>query len=65
MSNFDTKEITLPACPHCGAQDWWERVGLAPKGDRDSWEVKCGGCQKDYVVTMSVSTHFDTRPQPF
>lgn len=61
MSRFDTEWTIFPVCPHCGTvdQDWWD--GLAPKNDGDSWEVECGNCQKDYIVTMSVSTHFDTQ----
>lgn len=62
MSKFDTEWTTFPVCPHCGEtdQDWWD--GLGPKDDGDSWEVECGACQQDYVVTMSVSTHFETQP---
>lgn len=62
MNDFDTEWTTFPVCPHCGDidQDWWD--GLSPKNDGDSWEAECGNCQKNYIVTMSISTHFDTKP---
>jgi hypothetical protein len=60
MPKYDTKWTDYPTCPHCGFIDevWWD--GLPPKNDGDSWNVDCGGCEKKYVVTMSVSCNFDT-----
>jgi hypothetical protein len=61
MTEFDTKWTTFPVCPHCGKadQDWWD--GLSHKWDGDSWEVNCGFCMKEYQVTISVDTTFDTK----
>lgn len=53
-----------PVCPHCGFkdQDWWD--GIGPKDDGDSWVAECGECGREYKVTMSVSTHFETEEVP-
>lgn len=36
-----------PVCPHCGFKD-------------QDWVAECGECGREYKVTMSVSTHFET-----
>ena len=63
MGKIETEWTTFPVCPYCGLcdQDWWD--GIAPKDDGDSWGAECGSCQKDYIVTMSVSTNFSTKKE--
>jgi hypothetical protein len=59
MKEIDTEWNDFPVCPHCGEedQDWGDRYR---KWNGYGWEVECGFCQKDYIVTISVSYHFDT-----
>ncbi len=61
MSEINTKWTTFPVCPHCGIenQDWWDGIGI--KEDGDSWEVECDWCQKNHIVTLSVSYSFNTK----
>ena len=60
QSKFDTEWTTFPTCPACGMidQDWWD--GLESKWDGDVWDWECQQCGADVVISMSVSTNFDT-----
>jgi hypothetical protein len=58
----DHKWTDFPTCPRCGAadQDWWD--GQPERNDGDEWEADCPFCDLPYMVTMSVSVDFSTKP---
>ena len=61
MKDFETEWTTFPICPYCGKEDQGWRDRLKAEYDGDFWQVICDYCMKPYVVTISVSVHFDTR----
>ena len=61
-SRFKFYRRDHPTCPHCGAedQDWWDGTGLKYDGDEETRE--CGECEREYSVTMCVTTEFNCSP---
>ena len=61
IEEIDCQQNDYPVCPHCGTTDvdWWD--GQPDRKDGDTWTVECPGCDKEYAVTLTVTTTFDTK----
>lgn len=56
----DTYMTDDPICPNCGKiiYDWYD---LNFNHNNDTVEITCEGCEKDFKITIYVSTRFVTK----
>ena len=61
VTDIDHEWTDIPVCPWCGFRDddWWDGTSMDKDGDTEV--QRCGNCERDYEVSMSISPDFNTK----